>query len=106
MGYVLVGGNKEHELDPGQTKHTWWNNAAPANAVWSANAVAIPTGSTNTGFSQDTSLEVTRVWRRFKVIEKSDNQFSNTDIETEIHCEVKNIGGTKAKFKVYFSAVW
>jgi hypothetical protein len=106
MGYVVVGGTKEYELDAGKTSHTWWNNAAPANAVWSANAVPLATGSTNTGFNQDTSLEVTRVWRRFKVVEKSDNQFSDTDIETEIHCEVKNVGASKAKFKVYYSAMW
>ena len=91
------------ELNPGATGHWWWNNATPANAVWSANAVAIATGSTTAGFAQDTQLEVTRLWRRFKVVEKSTSQFSDTDIETEIHYEVKNLSGTKAKFNIYFS---
>ncbi len=94
------------ELNPGATGHWWWNNAAPANAVWSANAVPLATGSTNTGFNQDTQLEVTRLWRRFKVVEKSTSQFSDTDIESEIHFEVKNLSGTKAKFNVYLTVSW
>ena len=91
-----------HELNPGETKHWWWNNATPANAVWSANAVAQVTGTTNTGFAQNTELEVTRLWRKFKVTEHSTSQFSDADIETEIHYEVKNLSGTKAKFNMYF----
>ncbi len=91
------------ELNAGQTGHWWWNNATPADAVWSANAVPLATGSTTSGFSQNTQLEVTRLWRVFKVIEKSTSQFSDTDIETEIHYEVKNLGGTKAKFRMFFS---
>ena len=94
------------ELNPGETKHWWWNNASPANAVWSANAVPLATGTTNTGFAQDTQLEVTRLWRRFKVIENSQSQFSDTDIESEIHYEVKNLSGTKARFNVYLSIAW
>jgi hypothetical protein len=91
------------ELNPGATGHWWWNHATPTFAVWSANAVAIATGSTSAGFQQDTQLEVTRLWRRFIVIEKSTSQISDTDIETEIHYEVKNLSGTKAKFNIYFS---
>jgi hypothetical protein len=106
MGLLVINTHKERELDPGQTLHSWWNNASPTNAVWSANAVALATGSTNTGFNQDTQLEVTRLWRRFKVTEKSSTQFSDTDIETEIHYEVKNIGGSKARFIVYLCVAW
>ena len=95
--------NDTLELNPGATGHWWWNHATPANAVWSANAVAQATGSTTAGFAQDTQLEVTRLCRRFKVVEKSTSQFSDTDIETEIHYEVKNLSGTKAKFNIYFS---
>ena len=103
MPVLTFSTNKERELNPGQTGHWWWNNATPANAVWSANAVPVATGSTQTGFNQDTQLEVTRLWRRFKVIETSSTQFSDVDIETEIHYEVKNIGNTKAKFIMYLS---
>lgn len=95
--------NDTLELNPGQTGHWWWNNASPANGVWTANAVAQATGTTNTGFAQNTELEVTRLWRKFKVTEKSTSQFSDTDIETEIHYEVKNLSGTKAKFNMYLS---
>jgi hypothetical protein len=106
MGLLVINTQKERELSPGKTLHSWWNNASPTNAVWSANAVPLATGSTATGFNQDTQLEVTRVWRRFKVVEKSKSSFSDTDIETEIHYEVKNIGATKAKFIVYLCVAW
>ena len=98
--------SNDHELNPGATGHWWWNNASPANAVWTANAVPLATGSTTAGFDQDTQLEVTRIWRRFKVVEKSTNQFSDTDIESEIHYEIKNLSGTKAKFNVYLQVAW
>ena len=91
------------ELNPGQTGHWWWNHASPAGSVWSANAVPMATGSTTTGFAQNTELEVTRIWRKYIIIEKSTSQFSDTDIESEIHYEVKNLSGTKARFHVYLS---
>jgi hypothetical protein len=94
------------QLNGGQTGHWWWNNASPANAVWSANAVPIATGNTTDGFDQDTQLEVTRLWRRFKVVEKSTSQFSDTDIESEIHYEIKNLTGALAKFNVYLCVSW
>jgi len=97
MGYLVVNTSKSHELDAGKTKEIWWNNAAPGNAVWSANAVPASTGSTQAGFSQDTQLEVTCVWRRYKVVEEGSGQISDVDIEHEIHCEVKNVGGSKAR---------
>jgi hypothetical protein len=103
MGLKVINTQTEQELNPGQTLHSWWNNASPANAVWTANAVPLSTGSTSTGFNQDTQIEVTRLWRRFKVVEKSSTQFSDVDIETEIHYEVKNVGNSKARFVMYFS---
>jgi hypothetical protein len=98
----------QHELGPGQTGHYWWNNAAPADAVWSANAVPVATGSTTAGFAQDTSLEVTRLWRRLIVTEKKpfpQSQTADVSAETEIHYEIKNLSSTKATFIVFLSAV-
>jgi hypothetical protein len=103
MAVTVFSTGNTKTLDPGQTGHWWWNNAAPSKGVWSAMAVPVATGSTSAGFNQDTQVEVTRIWQRFKVIEKSTTQISDTDIETEIHYEVKNIGSTKATFVVYFS---
>jgi hypothetical protein len=60
-------------------------------------------GMLSTTFVQ---LEVARLWRRFKVIEKSTTQISDVDIETEIHVEVKNVGGTNAKFNLYACVDW
>jgi hypothetical protein len=106
MSVLVINTQKERELNPGQSLHSWWNNASPANAVWTANAVPVLMGSTGTGFNQDTSVEVTRLWRRFKVVEKSTSQISDTDIESEIHYEVKNVGNSKARFIVYLCVCW
>ena len=105
---ILVNTKTEHELASGQEAHIWWNHAAPADAVWSANAVPHATGSTLTGFSQSTSLEVTRLWRKFIVTEKKDfpqSQTVETTVEHEIHYVVKNVGNDKARFVVFLSAV-
>ncbi len=96
----------EHELAPGATGHWWWNNASPVQAVWTANAIASLTGDTKTGFDQNTQLEVTRLWRKFTVTEKSTGPESDTVNETEIHYEVKNLSATKAKFYVWLCVVW
>ena len=106
MAAKIVNTNLDLELAPGKSKTLNWNNAKPANAVWSANAIPLPTGDTAKGFNQDTQLEVTRLWRRFKVVEKSTTQFSDTDIETEIWYTVKNVGTKKARFNVYLSAIY
>ena len=106
MGQLVFKIDKDYSLKAGDTSHIWWNNATPINAVWTANAVPLATGDKASGFNQDTQLEVTRLWRRFKVVEKSTTQFSDVDIETEIHVEVKNLGNTSAKFNLYFRVDW
>lgn len=105
---TLVDTKTQHDLGPGQTLHWHWNNATPTDGLWYANAVAIATGSTGAGFAQDTSLEVTRLWRRFIVTEKKpfpQSQTVETTVETEIHVDIKNIGNSPAKFIVFLSVV-
>ncbi|WP_108918131.1 MULTISPECIES: hypothetical protein [Methylosinus] len=106
---LFIDTKTELTLAPGATVHGWWNNASPFNAVWDAQAVPFATGSTATGFNQDTSLEVTRVWRHFTVTEIKPNpqsQTVDTKDETEIHYEIKNIGNSVAKFHVVLSAIY
>jgi hypothetical protein len=106
---LFVDTKKEISLAPGAAVHGWWNNASPANAVWSAQAVPYATGSTASGFTQDTTLEVTRLWRHYTVTEIKDNpqsQTATTKEETEIHYEIKNIGSSTAKFHVVLSAIY
>jgi hypothetical protein len=96
------------KLGPGKTHHLWWNKAAPANAVWLANAVPIITGDTATGFNQDSSVEITRLWRRLIVTEKKpfpQSQTTDVVVEHEIHYEVKNLGNTEVTFNVFLSAI-
>lgn len=106
---LFIDTNKEITLAPGESVHGWWNNASPSNAVWSAQAVPYATGSTATGFTQDTKLEVTRLWRHYTVKEikpSPQSQTVETKEETEIHYEIKNIGGSVAKFHVVLSAIY
>ena len=108
MAAFLVNTHTQHTLAPGKTVHSWWNNAAPSQAVWSANAVPTQTGDTKSGFAEDVSLEVTRLWRRMIVTEVKDSpQSQTTDVklEHEIHFEVKNVGNSSAQFTVFLAAI-
>lgn len=108
MAAFVVNTKTVVELAPGQTTQRHWNNAAPHDAVWSANAVAVATGSTAEGFAEDVALEVTRLWRRLIVTEKKpfpQSQTVEVKIEHEIHYEIKNVGAQPAKFVVYLAAI-
>ncbi|WP_407048592.1 hypothetical protein [Methyloraptor flagellatus] len=97
------------ELGPNETKTWHWNNAAPANAVWSAAAIPFATGDSTKGFTQDTRLEVTDVWHRLLVTEHKpfpQSQTVETKVETEIYYTIRNLSPSDhAKFKVVLSAV-
>ncbi len=96
-------------IEPGQT-HNWvYNNAAPREAVWSAQAVPFSTGDSTKGFAEVVELEVTRVWRKLIVTEKKpypQSQTVDVTIEDEIHYHVKNIGTQKSRYTVYLSAIY
>ncbi|MBI4852340.1 MAG: hypothetical protein HY819_11135 [Acidobacteria bacterium] len=106
----VINTNKEVELAPGKTYKGHWNNATPgANAVWGAQAIPLATGSTIEGFAQDTSVEVTRLWRRLIITEKKpfpQSQTVETEVEHEIHYEIKNVGTEKVKFIIFLTIMW
>jgi hypothetical protein len=105
MGVKVINTQVEVELDPGKTWHSHWNNASPAQAVWTANAVPVYKGDPSTGYHDlDTQLEVTRLWRRLKVVATQTGEGPSIVSETEIHFEVKNIGSSKARFIMLLSA--
>lgn len=104
MASVHVFKAGELKLNPNQSAHWHWNNASPSEAVWSANLIPFATGSTATGFAQDTSLEVTRTWRRLIVTESKpspQSQTVETKVEHEIHFEFKNLTNTKVDFAIW-----
>ncbi len=108
MAMTFIKTKLDAWIEPGQTHRWWWNNAAPRDAVWSAQAVPFATGDTASGFAEDVSLEVTRVWRRLIVTEKKPFPQSQTvDVisEDEIHYEVKNIGNRKSRYAVFLSVI-
>jgi hypothetical protein len=93
------------EIAPSATIEHWWNNATPRDAVWAVQAVPRATGSTSKGFAQTTRVEVTRVWRDFKVVEHSHSQFSDTTSEDENHYTLKNLTGAPAVVDVYMAII-
>lgn len=107
MAKVTVVDTKTvYELAPGQTFHWKWNNAAPAQAVWFANAV--PVSLSDVVKAEDRRVEVTRLWRRVIVsVDKPfpQSQTADIDVEHEIHCEVRNLGTTKTGFVVYLGVI-
>lgn len=109
MAVLFIKTKIDAWIQPGETHHWWWNNAAPRDAVWSAQAVPFATGSSGDGFAEEVDLEVTRIWRKLIVKEKKPFPQSQTvDVvsEDEIHYEVKNVGKQKSRYTVYLSAVY
>ena len=102
---IKIHVSKEHELAPNQTDTWHWNHAAEVNAVWTANAVLIRVTDYSKQ-SQDSRLEVTRLWRRYQVVDNSLGQTANDTAEHEIYYEVRNVGPETARFKVYLCATW
>jgi hypothetical protein len=87
-------------LGAGKSKKLKWNNAAPAEAVWSVNAVPLPQ---NAKSSHSGSVEITRMWRKINVAVPSTGA---PKVEHEIHYEVKNPGTSSVKFTIYLLVAW
>jgi len=84
------------------------NNAAPGHAVWIAHAVPLLTVYSTTVFSQDTSIEITRVWHRLTASEKKpspQSQEGELMVEHEIYFEIKNLSNAPAKCVVLLVAI-
>lgn len=84
-------------LEPGQTTKRVWNNA-PYDGVERVFVLdIIPRQAKVPGTDQ---LEITRQWR---VLKTNGNSFSN--VELELHYEVKNIGNSTATFDVVMAII-
>ncbi len=105
MTALLVNTQHEHDLAAGTSGIWIWKNLAPHDAVWSVNAVPVQTGDTQTGFNDEASFEVTRVWRRMISTEDEHSQATTVTVKHELHYEVKNVGTTPGRFVAFLSAV-
>ena len=85
---------------PGATINTGWNNI-PQGKAYAVDASPYWYGSTNEGFDSVTQAQVTKLSRRRRVIEKSDNQFSDTEVHNDVLCSVKNVGTHVMNFDLY-----
>ena len=100
MPVKLVKTGITQTLSAGKSKTMHWNNASPAEAVWTVNAVPLPQ---NAKSSHSGSVEVTRTWRKINVSVPSTGA---PKTEHEIHFTVKNPGTSNVKYTVYLLVAW
>ena len=107
MTASLVSLQTEHELAAGKSASWMFKiSNSDADSVWYVNAVPVASGDTQSGFNEEVSLEVTKVWRNMTVKQVPPHQ-QDTQIEVEHHVgyEIKNIGASAAKFVVALDRV-
>lgn len=90
------------DVAPGATYNFIWKNV-PAGKAYSIDASPYWHGSTNEGFDSVTQAEVLKWSRRRRVIELSDNAFSNTEVHNDVLGAVKNVGGHVMDFDLYLT---
>lgn len=94
-----------NNIAPGEKRTRKWNNATPSNAVWYIQAVPLASSLTASATEQSLTVEVPRVWRRLIVKKELQGEFEVTEIEHEVHYEVKNIGDKEVDVDVYASII-
>ncbi|HEU4883816.1 MAG TPA: hypothetical protein VFT45_16270, partial [Longimicrobium sp.] len=93
-------------LEPGQEAHWTWNNANYGKSFF-LEVLPLDVGSTATGFTHTTELEITRQWRKLITQQKksSGDIGATGSTELEIHYVVKNVGKITAKYDVHLVQV-
>jgi hypothetical protein len=105
MSASLVDMPAEHELGAGKST-SWSFKIGSPNEVWAVNAVPVPSGDTQSGFNEQASVEVTKVWRTMTVKQVPPHQQdAQIEVEHHVNYEVKNIGTEAAKFIICLSKV-
>src|ERR1700750_1748819 len=98
MTASLVNLQKEHELAAGKSASWMFEiSNSDADSVWYVNAVPVPSGDTQSGFDEEVSLEVTKVWRKMTVKQLPPHQQdAQIEVEHQLGYEIKNIGTSAA----------
>jgi hypothetical protein len=91
------------DLAPGATAHFVWKNISGGTA-YRVDAHPFYGGSTIEGFNSTTEAEVTRVWRRTRMIEKQGSIGVTVEVHNDILGDVKNVGGHKLDFDLWLIA--
>ena len=77
-----------------------WNNV-PKGKAYHIDVQPFYPGSFQEGYSHTVLAEVTRVWRRYRSIQKKGSIGVTVDVHEDIQFVVKNIGSKKTHFNVY-----
>jgi hypothetical protein len=105
MGTFLHNTQTEHELEAGKSDGWFYDiSTERVGAVWSVNAMPVPSGDTESGFNEVVSLEVTKVWRKMSVAFVGD-EIGTLEIQHQLGYEVKNVGNETAKFVIVLAAI-
>ncbi len=102
MAAIMVDTKTVHTLNANSSLVSHWNHAAPAHAVYFANA--IPELSSG---PQDVRVEVTRLWRRMSHTQTTEGQLvTGENVEHEIWYEVHNPNPNAVNFVIHFGVVY
>jgi hypothetical protein len=82
------------DLAPGETVAFVWKNL-PAGQAYALDARPFYAGSYYEGYNSTTEVEITRVWRRTRSIEKPGSIGVTVEVHNDILAHIKNVGGHK-----------
>ncbi len=90
-------------LEPGATKSAGWLNLSDVHErAYYIEAVPFVTGAPSQWSTWgEYHVEVTRVWRRLRVVTKPDTDYPESMSRNDIFWTVKNIGDRDVNYKVY-----
>lgn len=96
---VLVAEGKD--LEPGQSKHWWWNHAQPETGVFALSVWPVISFQNNTSIDKlPATAEVRNISYKFtKAIANVQSS------ELEIHYDVHNVGDHRIDYHVFMSVV-
>ena len=87
-------------MAPGATWDFTWNNV-PSGKAYAVSADPSYPGSTQEGFASTTQVEITRFWRRTRIIEKQGSIGVDVEVHKDILGKIKNVGNHTLNFDMY-----
>jgi hypothetical protein len=87
-------------MAPGVTWNFTWNNV-PDGKAYAVSADPSYPGSYQEGYASTTELEITRFWRRTRIIQKPGSIGVDVEVHKDVLGQVKNVGGHTLNFDMY-----
>jgi len=89
-----------NNMQPGTTGTFLWNNL-PSGKAYRIDVQPFYPGSYQEGYNHTVHAEVTRVWRRYRSIEKPGSIGVTVEVRQDIYFQVKNVGSKKMHFNAF-----